>query len=77
MQNIADAPGAAVPSESADAVPQTEIPTVDGHSRRSSVRSPRSSSCIGGGDENGVRLKLNFETPSLNSFVYEYMTPTC
>jgi hypothetical protein len=30
---------------------------------------------IGGhGDENGVRLKLNFETPSLNSFVYAYST---
>jgi len=30
---------------------------------------------IGGhGDENGVRLKLNFETPSLNSFVYAYAT---
>ena len=28
---------------------------------------------IGGhGDENGVRLKLNFETPSLNSFEYDY-----
>jgi hypothetical protein len=31
---------------------------------------------IGGhGDENGVRLKLNFETPSLNS--YEYASATC
>jgi len=30
---------------------------------------------IGGhGDENGVRLKLNFETPSLNSFIYAYAT---
>ena len=28
---------------------------------------------IGGtGDENGVRLKLNFETPSLNSFAYQF-----
>lgn len=26
------------------------------------------------GDENGVRLKLNFETPSLNSFVYPFDT---
>ena len=26
----------------------------------------------GNGDENGVRLKLNFETPSLNSFAYPY-----
>ena len=26
----------------------------------------------GAGDENGVRLKLNFETPSLNSFVYPF-----
>ena len=26
----------------------------------------------GAGDENGVRLKLNFETPSLNSFAYSF-----
>jgi len=32
---------------------------------------------VGAGDENGTRLKLNLETPSLNSFVYEYMTATC
>jgi hypothetical protein len=32
---------------------------------------------VGRGDENGTRLKLNLETPSLNSFVYEYMKPTC
>ncbi len=30
----------------------------------------------GAGDENGVRLKLNFETPSLNSFAYDYLTCT-
>lgn len=28
----------------------------------------------GAGDENGVRLKVNFETPSLNSFVYPFST---
>lgn len=28
----------------------------------------------GSGDENGVRLKLNFETPSFNSFAYKYET---
>ena len=32
---------------------------------------------VGAGDENGTRLKLNLETPSLNSFVYEYMKPSC
>jgi len=26
----------------------------------------------GNGDENGVRLKVNFETPSLNSFAYPF-----
>ena len=26
----------------------------------------------GGGDENGVRMKLSFETPSLNSFAYPF-----
>lgn len=28
----------------------------------------------GAGDENGVRLKINFETPSLNSFAYPYFS---
>lgn len=28
----------------------------------------------GAGDENGVRLKLNFETPSLNSMTYDFTT---
>jgi len=32
---------------------------------------------VGAGDENGTRLKLNLETPSLNSFVYEYVQPSC
>ena len=32
---------------------------------------------VGAGDENGTRLKLNLETPSLNSFVYEYMKGNC
>lgn len=32
---------------------------------------------IGAGDENGTRLKLNLETPSVNSFEYEYLTPSC
>jgi hypothetical protein len=32
---------------------------------------------VGAGDENGTRLKVNLETPSLNSFEYEYLTPSC
>ena len=32
---------------------------------------------VGAGDENGTRLKQNLETPSLNSFVFEYMAATC
>lgn len=28
----------------------------------------------GAGDENGVRLKVSFETPSLNSFIYPFAT---
>jgi len=32
---------------------------------------------VGAGDENGTRLKVNLETPSLNSFVYEFVKPTC
>jgi hypothetical protein len=32
---------------------------------------------VGAGDENGTRLKVNLETPSLNSYTYEYLTPSC
>lgn len=32
---------------------------------------------VGAGDENGVRMKLMVETPSLNTYVYDYMEPTC
>lgn len=32
---------------------------------------------VGAGDENGTRLKLPFETVSLNSFVYGYEKPQC
>jgi hypothetical protein len=32
---------------------------------------------VGAGDENGTRLKVNLETPSLNSLEYEYLTPSC
>ncbi len=76
LQNIADAPGAAVPSDSVAAVPQTEIPTVTAvPSQFGGLAAIQL--VVGAGDENGTRLKVNLETPSLNSFVYEYMTPTC
>ncbi len=32
---------------------------------------------VGAPNESGTRLTVNLETPSLNSFVYEYMTPEC
>jgi hypothetical protein len=32
---------------------------------------------LGAGDENGVRLTVRLDTPSLNTFVYEYLTPSC
>ena len=76
LQNIADAPGAAVPSDDATPVPQTEIPTVTAvPSQFGSLAAIQI--VVGAGDENGTRLKVNLETPSLNSFVYEYMQPTC
>ncbi|HEX3088049.1 MAG TPA: ferritin-like domain-containing protein [Ilumatobacteraceae bacterium] len=76
LQNIANAPGAAVPSDSVPAVPQTEIPTVTAvPSQFGSLAAIQI--VVGAGDENGTRLKVNLETPSLNSFVYEYMQPTC
>jgi hypothetical protein len=53
------------------APPLTEIPLPAALPSRYGSLSPVT--YIGGnGDENGVRLKLNFETPSLNSFVYPF-----
>ncbi len=76
LQNIANAPGAAVPSDSPPPVPQTEIPTVTAiPSQFGSLAANQI--VVGAGDENGTRLKVNLETPSLNSFVYEYMQPSC
>jgi Ferritin-like domain len=76
LQNIADAEGAAVPADTPAPVPQTEIPTVTAvPSQFGSLAAIQI--VVGSGDENGTRLKLNLETPSLNSFVYEYMQPSC
>ncbi|MDP9463962.1 MAG: ferritin-like domain-containing protein [Actinomycetota bacterium] len=73
IQNIANPIGGAAP---APEVPQTEIPTVTAiPSQFGSLGAVQL--VVGRGDENGTRLKLNLETPSLNSFVFEYMTPTC
>lgn len=58
---------------SAPEPPQTEIPLPVAIPGQFGLLSPIT--FIGGkGDENGVRLKLNFETPSLNSFAYDYLT---
>jgi Ferritin-like domain len=73
-QNIANPVGGAAPS--AAAAPQTEIPSVTAiPSQFGSLGAIQL--VVGRGDENGTRLKLNLETPSLNSFVFEYMTPSC
>lgn len=59
--------------EGAAEPPQTEIPLPVAIPGQFGLLSPIT--FIGGkGDENGVRLKLNFETPSLNSFAYDYLT---
>ena len=73
-QNIAN-----IPSGGAAAQPppqQTEIPTITAlpGAFGNLAAVPL---VVGRGDENGTRLKLNIETPSLNSFVYEYMKPSC
>lgn len=53
------------------APPQTEIPLPVAIPSQYGSLGPIT--YVGGtGDENGVRLKLNFETPSLNSFVYPF-----
>jgi len=76
LQNIANAPGAAVPAQETETVPQTEIPDVTAIPSQFGTLAANQL-VLGRGDENGTRLKINLETPSLNSFVYEYMTPTC
>jgi Ferritin-like domain len=74
VQNIAAPSGGGAPV--ADAVPQTEIPTVTAIPSQFGLLGAIQI-VVGRGDENGTRLKLNLETPSLNSFVFEYMTPSC
>jgi hypothetical protein len=73
-QNIAT-PGSGG-SKSEPAPPQTVIPTVTAiPSQFGSLAAIQI--VVGAGDENGTRLKMNLETPSLNSFVYEFMEPSC
>jgi hypothetical protein len=56
--------------------PQTEIPTVTAiPGQFGSLGAVQI--VVGAGDVNGTRLKVNMETPSLNSFVYEFDKPTC
>jgi Ferritin-like domain len=74
LQNIATPAGGAAPS--AAPVPQTDIPTVTAIPSQFGLLGAIQL-VVGRGDENGTRLKLNLETPSLNSFVFEYMTPSC
>lgn len=79
LQNLgnqsASGSGSPTPTPS-DAPPQTEIPTITAIPSQFGGLSAVQL-VVGRGDENGTRLKINLETPSLNSFVYEYMTPTC
>lgn len=73
LQNIATPSGGANP---APVVQQTEIPTVTAiPSQYGGLAAIQV--VVGRGDENGTRLKLNLETPSLNSLVFEYMKPSC
>ncbi|MEQ1701734.1 MAG: hypothetical protein ABMA25_16620 [Ilumatobacteraceae bacterium] len=60
------------PAEGDAAPPQTDIPLPLAVPGQFGLLSPIT--YVGGlGDENGVRLKLNFETPSLNSYAYDYL----
>jgi len=75
VQNIANPAGGA-PTPTSAPVQFTEIPTVTAiPSQFGGLGAIQL--VVGAGDENGTRLKLNLETPSLNSFVFEYMTATC
>jgi len=61
----------AAPADGAEP-PQTEIPLPLALPGDFGLLSPIT--YIGGhGDENGVRLKINFETPSLNMYAYPYL----
>jgi Ferritin-like domain len=74
LQNIANpAGGAASPAVT---VQQTEIPGVTAIPSQFGGLAALQI-VVGIGDENGTRLKLNLETPSLNSLLYEYMKPSC
>lgn len=78
LQNIANQAtgGSAVPTPTPTPTAQTEIPTVTAiPSQFGGLGAIQL--VVGRGDENGTRLKINLETPSLNSFVFEYMTPSC
>jgi hypothetical protein len=73
VQNIATPSGG---STAEPAPPQDRDP----HRHRDpvAVRQPGAIQIVvGAGDENGTRLKMNLETPSLNSFIYEFMEPSC
>ena len=73
VQNIASPSGGSTPTQT---VQQTEIPTVTAiPSQFGSLAALQI--VVGKGDENGTRLKINLETPSFNSFVYEYVKPSC
>jgi rubrerythrin len=73
VQNIANPVGGAAPEPE---IPQTDIPGVTAIPSQFGTLAAVQL-VVGRGDENGTRLKLNLETPSLNSFVFEYMTPSC
>ncbi|CAN5527876.1 hypothetical protein BH10ACT2_BH10ACT2_06810 [soil metagenome] len=69
-QNIA-APAAGGASGGAEETPLTEIPLPVAIPSQFGSLAPIV--WVGGaGDENGVRLRLNFETPSFNSFAYPF-----
>jgi hypothetical protein len=68
---VLEAPTTTAPA--GDEPPQTEIPLPVAIGSQFGSLAPVT--WIGGkGDENGVRLKVNFETPSLNSLVYSFDT---
>ncbi len=73
VQNIA---GAGSGEDAEPTIPQTEIPIVTAIPSQFGSLGPIQI-VVGAGDENGTRLKVNLETPSFNSYIYEYMKPTC
>lgn len=73
VQNIAAPTTAAGAAEAPAATPIPPVSAIPSHFGQLAAQFL----VVGAGDENGVRLRVALETPSSNTFVYDYMKPSC